>query len=338
MYDIHPAADIFPEMSEQEFADLLEDIKINGLLEPIVLYEEKVLDGRHRLRACQMAGIEPRFEKWSNGESPATYVVSKNLHRRHLNTSQRALVAARLADFPPGGDRKKQAADLRSGLTQAEAAKKLNVGERTVSKARAILDGAEQEEIKAVETGRKSVDAIEAKLRPRNSGPKISVPENKSPEQYIREGMAMEEAENLPAETIAKRLGINIKTYRMVRDLVALSDMDFPANDKEIIDAALEYLNKEKKISAVYKSIKPIVRKVWGSRGHRNARRREKGKSERLEIFENTLRMLSEMCLSVNQIDVPLFDEQNLDRVISEIKQAERNIRRFRNKVEGVDK
>lgn len=95
--DIHPACDLLPTLAEDEFAELADDIEENGLLEPVVVHDGQVLDGRHRLMACLRAGIEPEYRDWE-GEcgSPAAYVVSKNVHRRHLTASQRAMVAAEL--------------------------------------------------------------------------------------------------------------------------------------------------------------------------------------------------------------------------------------------------
>ncbi len=91
--EFHPAAALFPLLSvdSPEFGELVADIGEHGLLQPIVIHEGKILDGRNRYRACQHAGVEPRFEQWS-GESPTAYVLSLNLHRRHLTEDQKAAV------------------------------------------------------------------------------------------------------------------------------------------------------------------------------------------------------------------------------------------------------
>lgn len=93
-YGFHPASALFPIMADDELAELAKDIKENGLVEAIVLHEGLVLDGRNRLEACKRAGVNPHFVDWDGGGSPTLYVLSKNLHRRHLTTSQRAVIAA----------------------------------------------------------------------------------------------------------------------------------------------------------------------------------------------------------------------------------------------------
>jgi hypothetical protein len=90
----HEAANLFPLLPEEELNELAEDIKANGLLNPIVLFEGKVLDGRNRALACNKVGTAFSTNEWqSNGTSPAAWVISQNLHRRHLTASQKAVVA-----------------------------------------------------------------------------------------------------------------------------------------------------------------------------------------------------------------------------------------------------
>ena len=90
---LHPACLLFPRLSDAELHALADDIKRNGLLNPIVTLDGQILDGRNRLAACHIAGIKPRFIQWTGSGSPLAWVVSTNLVRRHLTASQRAVVA-----------------------------------------------------------------------------------------------------------------------------------------------------------------------------------------------------------------------------------------------------
>lgn len=95
----HPAAALFPMLGEKELAELAADIKANHQKEPITLTsDDLVLDGRNRLAACNLAGVEPEFVYWleeEDGASPTAWVLSKNRHRRHLTPDQVSMVAAK---------------------------------------------------------------------------------------------------------------------------------------------------------------------------------------------------------------------------------------------------
>lgn len=91
--EFHPVANIFPLMSGKDFEELTEDIRANGLHESIWLYEGKIIDGRNRYLACVAADITPTYRTWDGRGSLVSFVVSLNLHRRHLTVSQRAVVS-----------------------------------------------------------------------------------------------------------------------------------------------------------------------------------------------------------------------------------------------------
>jgi ParB-like chromosome segregation protein Spo0J len=106
MMEAHPVADIFPPMANGEYQAFVADIRANGQRETIWTYKGQILDGRNRYRACTELGIRPLTTEYPGDEASLTaFVISLNLHRRHLNESQRALVAAKLANLRPGGDR-----------------------------------------------------------------------------------------------------------------------------------------------------------------------------------------------------------------------------------------
>jgi ParB-like chromosome segregation protein Spo0J len=163
----HPLVKIFPEMEEFAFAELVADIKANGIREPITIYKNQILDGRNRWRACQKLGIacpQRAYEGKGEERDLRAFVVSKNLHRRHLNTSQRAMIAAEIADMTHGGDRKSDQAgkvqlDSVSRPSRTDAAQLLNVSPESVTTAKKVADRAEPEVAQAVKDGKITVSA-----------------------------------------------------------------------------------------------------------------------------------------------------------------------------------
>lgn len=178
---VHPAATLFPLMEGAELEQLVADLRDNGLREEIVLYEGLILDGRNRLRACKLAGVKPRFVEWDGCGTPLAFVLSRNLHRRHLAESQRAIVAARAKEMfkheaaesvrahqfgsPSGNAAAWQLDEQKSRVSSAcanlrkpigadgRAAALLNVSARSVTTASRVLAAADQQLIAAVEVG-----------------------------------------------------------------------------------------------------------------------------------------------------------------------------------------
>lgn len=93
----HEVANIFPLIQGEEFEALKSDIKQNGLLEPIWLHPDgRIIDGRNRHRACIETSTQMKFKTWNGSGSLVSFVVSLNLHRRHLSSSQKAAVAVEI--------------------------------------------------------------------------------------------------------------------------------------------------------------------------------------------------------------------------------------------------
>lgn len=110
-YELHPLCTLFPRLNDSEFLALVADIKSHGLRQSIVLHDGMILDGGNRYRACLEAGVEPAFSEFA-GENIVSFVLSANLHRRHLSPGQQAAIVASAQDWAtaqsvgrPGSDK-----------------------------------------------------------------------------------------------------------------------------------------------------------------------------------------------------------------------------------------
>ena len=113
----HEVANIFPLMTGEEFNELKRDIAENGLREPIWLHADgRILDGRNRHRACVESGIAPIFRTWDGKGSLVSFVLSLNLHRRHLTSGQRAMVAVDILPMLEEEARERQKAAGAAGV------------------------------------------------------------------------------------------------------------------------------------------------------------------------------------------------------------------------------
>jgi hypothetical protein len=173
-YKFHELCLLFPPCTNDELMALRNDIEKNGQIEPAVLYEGKILDGRNRATACAMLGIELETVEYE-GDDPVAFVMSKNLCRRHLNESQRAMIAAKLANLPPHRPVEKDKAVNLPTYSQEQAAESLNVSESQVRKAKKLQRVASQEVIEQVELGKKTVHAALRETKESKEQPKKEI-------------------------------------------------------------------------------------------------------------------------------------------------------------------
>jgi N6-adenosine-specific RNA methylase IME4/ParB-like chromosome segregation protein Spo0J len=138
----HKLADLFPMMNAEEMNALISSMRENGYDKslPITTLDGEILDGRNRFQAAQTAGVTPVFVEYK-GSDPLAFVVSHNLTRRHLNETQRAGVAAKLANMERTDTLKQgsRSPNLEDGkVSIPNAAEMLNVGKSTVATYKAV--------------------------------------------------------------------------------------------------------------------------------------------------------------------------------------------------------
>lgn len=199
----HPCALIMPAMKEDVYEKLKEDISGNGLIEPIVLFQKKILDGIHRYKACKDLGIEVWAREWEGNMDPVEYVVSRNIHRRHLTDTQRATAAAKAIEYHAAQAKKRQkehggtspgkpksvSANLRevseAGKAAGKVASLFDVPERAVEQVVYILKHGTEEEKFKLEKAAAKISPIEREVRERvkNAVPKAKAKFNSTTER-----------------------------------------------------------------------------------------------------------------------------------------------------------
>ena len=165
--EIHKFADIFPMMNGEEFKQLKQDIEENGLLEPITIFENKILDGRNRYNACKEVDVKVKTTEYK-GKNPLQYVISTNLKRRHLNESQRAMVAINHRKVFDDEAKKRQLAGVVAQVPQGKARDKLgeafSVGGRIIDMAETIKEKA-PEKVEAIEKGEEKISTVYREIK-----------------------------------------------------------------------------------------------------------------------------------------------------------------------------
>jgi ParB-like chromosome segregation protein Spo0J len=200
----HPICLLMPPADEDELQNLTDDIRAHGLLDPIVLFEGRILDGRNRAAACESAGVAPRYVEFEGPREEALmFVVSHNLKRRHLTKQAIADTLVEAEDFDLHYDLNEPAipADIKMSAQRPKTASSRElakaaggaVSREMINATRKVKEKAEPELREAVKKGRIGVqDAAKAADLPPEQQKAIAT----SPKPRRAAKAAIEAAEN----------------------------------------------------------------------------------------------------------------------------------------------
>lgn len=193
----HPLSAVFGDMPKSELQQLADDIRTHGLRDPVIVYQEQVLDGWHRYRACEIAGVLPTLKALPGGQDPVAFVASKNLHRRSLTASQRAAIVVMLHDWVENGSNQ-HAAEGRNPVptlpvTEKQMAAEAAVSDRTIRQAKA-----------AVQNGRAD-DVVQGKVSVKEAAKKPDAPQKpKAPSPLDKAQETISELQETVSTVIAE--------------------------------------------------------------------------------------------------------------------------------------
>lgn len=268
----HELCSLFPLLVGYDFECLKLDIKTNGQQEPIVLHDGKILDGMNRYRACLEVGIKPSFMKYS-GDSIATYVLSANLHRRHLTPGQQASIVACVQDWGKAQKVGKPKSGNVTGLdTTASRQAASGASDKTQRNADKVAK-ADPELAKQVARGEvtlpQAVKKVSKKTKQKKSAPPPGVPAYDPAEEALAnahdEVIALSEkvqtledaiaVGNLPkaeqsAGEIIKELRAKVKTLEATIAAITVSRDTFQRENNQLQKQCKMQANKIKKLES----------------------------------------------------------------------------------------
>ena len=191
-YKQHPLSSAFPAMSDSEYTELSKSIEQIGLQNPIVLFDEMIIDGWHRYCACLDTGTAIKTIVLSESINPQEFVLAQNKERRHLTQSQIALAAIKVYEWLRDGVKaalQPSYAQYAQVKSSEELAKIAGVSTRTIVQAKQVEKQATTEMKAAVAKGEMSVATAVNKM----SAPKKP---QFNPDDYQPSQTEMDEAES----------------------------------------------------------------------------------------------------------------------------------------------
>ena len=244
----HALSAAFPAMLPADFNAMVADIAANGQRDVIEVFEGAVLDGWHRERACTQLGIGPQRREFVG--DPASFVLSRNLHRRHMTASQRAMAVAACAQWLPEGrpGNYAAAAQFPAGKSISALAEDAGVSPRTMTNAARVAKKAAPEVVAAVVAGNLTVEqAADVAGLPRvEQAAAVAVPRTARPETKPKAKPAP------PPEAGAAVDALRAELAASMRELIA--DNDAMAKVFEADDRLVTAMADNKRLRALLKT------------------------------------------------------------------------------------
>jgi hypothetical protein len=237
--ELHPLCTLFPRITGHEFDALKADILANGLRQPIVLHQGFILDGGNRYRACMEVGIEPDYIEFAGGNL-VSFVLSANMHRRHLTAGQQAAIVASAQDWASAqpASRPGKAGNVAGLSTVADRAAQSGASDRTQRMADAVAKKS-PELARQVAHGEISLPAAAKQIAAEK--PAVAAPEKKAPPALANADLA---AENEALREQLAEIAENMKTTLADNEMMGRV---FDADDR--IKAAMDEAIRQKAIA-----------------------------------------------------------------------------------------
>ena len=153
-YTQHPLSAAFPAMTDQEFLELKDSVSVNGVLNPITIFEDMVLDGWHRYKAANDLGIDCPEVGFADWIDPKDFVLAQNKNRRHITMAQLAVATTQVYQWKSVGRPNNTLLSKELNKTTAELAKLSGASISTIEQAKTVLKNASPEVQEAVKSGK----------------------------------------------------------------------------------------------------------------------------------------------------------------------------------------
>lgn len=249
-HKIHPYCDLFPDISKDELQALADDIDANGQHQPIYRWNDQIIDGKNRFRACQLAGVTPLFETWSPTKPQDAektdaeiwaFARSMNLHRRQLTISQYAVIAAFKCNMEAGQNQHTKEVGSVGPTSMQTAADEMGVSRESVKRAAKVIEQGSKPLVEAVRNGDVTI---------RDAAKVVKLPKTE-------QNKAVKEVLNGHSPTVAKAAGIDPEADRKAAIMGAQATSERKSQfDPTEFDAAMTEESEDEKPTKVPKHLK----------------------------------------------------------------------------------